>query len=89
MHEDDIITPVERPPLPENVPYIKVVGQLVLQLAALNSNLSSAVHEMRVAREPVEKTSLGAKLRGAFSTLKEIAVSGESAFSTETNGVTK
>lgn len=87
MDTDD--TPTERPALPANVPYIKAIGHLVLQLSALNSNLSGVVHEMRTSREPVVATGLVGKLRAAFVTLKEIAVSGEAAFSTETNGVPK
>ncbi len=77
---DEYDTPTDPPPLAENVPYIKAVGALVLQLSALNSNLAGAVHEMRLARQPVADGGLVAKLRGAFQTLKDIAISGEQAF---------
>lgn len=88
-------TPTERPPLLENVPYIQCVGQLCLQLSALNANLAGAVHEMRVARFPVEASSLASKMRAAFKALKAIAIGGEDAFATSapvttnTNGVPK
>lgn len=77
---DDEQTPTERPTLPANVPYIRAIGHLALQLSALNSNLSGIVHEMRVSRQPVVETGLAGKLRAAFATLRDIATSGESAF---------
>lgn len=78
--DEEHVTPTEPPPLPENVPYIKAVGALTLQLSALNGNLAGVVHEMRGAREPIEQTGLVAKLRSAFQTLTAIGTAGEQAF---------
>ncbi len=73
-------TPVDPPCLPENVPYMRVLGQLTLQLSALNQNLAGLVHEIRHARTPVAENGLVEKLRSVFRTLRGIAEAGEEAF---------
>jgi len=79
-HDDEHITPVDPPTLPENVPYIRALAPLIVQLAALNENLALHVHELRVARAPVAESVTVTKLRGAFETLAAIAAAGRKTF---------
>ena len=78
--QDD--TPTDLPPHAANVPMIRALGHLTLQLAGLSSNLSSIVRELRVAREPVVGGIVG-KVRDAFETLKDIGAAGVEAFTTK------
>lgn len=79
-HAEEFNTPTDPPPLVENVPYIQALAPLVLQLSALVTNVGEVVHELRIARKPIEETGLVAKLRSAFQTLKAIGGAGEQAF---------
>jgi hypothetical protein len=77
---DDDETPVEASAHPSNVPYIRALGGLTLQLSGLNSNFAAIVHELRVARKPMVENGLGARLRAAFKTLSAIGAAGEDTF---------
>lgn len=78
-HDSDV-TPADPPTLPENIPAIRAIAPLVIQLAALNENLALHVHELRIARVPVPESVTAKRLFDAFSTLVGIGTAGKKAF---------
>jgi hypothetical protein len=79
---DPNATPNETPEatLDYHRPYVLVLANVCSQLSALNDNLQRALHEVRVAREPIGRDFRDA-LRDTFKGLAQVGQAGEAVFS--------